>query len=452
MYTRKRLLVACLAFVGMVAVPVSAQNESGYRLTKIADIDTVIPGIDPVRRLHPNELSAPPCLSAGGYVAFLGTVRENAQKESPDGTRLSHPYTDVGNGIFLANVRKPDTVVTIALSGATAPGGGTFNALVAPFLGTTAGGVGFLAFFSSVTPSASQPPDPATVDALHLFVYDLATQKLRLALKSPLSTPQGFTLDGTGAINSAGQIVFGTLNTKKTAGGYCLFPATGTDRDITTITPGMPDGSDKPYPRLTNPQIGERGEVALGGLIEHNKPGVNYGLYLVNKAGKFAPIFEQGDPSPTGKWFMRMTSQSAAVNSTSNLVAFASSTEAFDGAFVYNMQTRRTDLVAVVNGDAPNGLGKYSQIIYDIGVNSRGEVAFVASLNPPPDAGAIGLHALFTQNARGVTRLVARTGDSFDGSTLMGFATDARCIDDTGGIAFRYVLADGRAGYAYARP
>lgn len=51
-----------------------------------------------------------------------------------------------------------------------------------------------------------------------------------------------------------------------------------------------------------------------------------------------------------------------------------------------------------------------------------------------------------------MTRLVARRGDPFDGSTLMGFATDARCIDDVGGVAFRYVLADERAGYAYARP
>ncbi len=33
----------------------------------------------------------------------------------------------------------------------------------------------------------------------------------------------------------------------------------------------------------------------------------------------------------------------------------------------------------------------------------------------------------------------------------MGFSTEARCIDDKGGIAFRYELKDGRVGIAYAR-
>ncbi|MBC7808140.1 MAG: hypothetical protein H7145_18575 [Akkermansiaceae bacterium] len=454
MKSRRNVLCIGLALVLAHASAALAQDRAGFTLIKIADVQTAIPGTQPVRRLHPSEVYPPPVVSANGTIAFWCGVREDAIKD----INSSNPYTDVGSGIFLANSARPDTVAPVALHGAPAAGGGNFDILFAPFLAAKKDGGGFLCFFGSVsTPSSETPASPPGSEP-HLFAYDLATQQLRRAITSSLRRvpPRGFDLDGTGAVNSSGRVCFGTFNEKRAQGGYYTFPVTGSERDATALTPGAPDDASALFRRLTRPQISDAGEVTWSAVIENAKRGVNYGLYWADKTGQFAPVFEQGDPAPNGRMFTVLRSKSAAINSASALIVFAAETDGSQGAFAYNTRTKRMDLVATQGGTAPDDVGTYTQIIGDVGVNGGGDVAFVATLLPlEPDPFANGrdeFQALFTQNARGVTRLVARRGDTFDGSVLTGFRTEARCIDDSGGIAFRYNLEDGRIGIAYARP
>ncbi|MBC8135770.1 MAG: hypothetical protein H8F28_07795 [Fibrella sp.] len=457
MNSRRKIFCIGLALALGNVPAVRAQDRAGYTLVKIADVQTVIPGTQPVRRLHPSRVFPPPSVSADGTIAFWCGVREDALKEAPAGAVLSNPYTDVGSGIFLANAAQPDAVVAVALHGTPAAGGGNFDILFAPFLATKKDGGGSLCFFGSVATPAGESPATPSGSEPHLFAYDLATKQLRRALTSTRRRvpPGGFDLDTTGAINSAGRVCFGTFNAKGAQGGYFTFPVSGSAQDAAALTPAAPDDVSAPFHRLTRPQISDAGEVTWSSVNVNPERGVNYGLYWMNKSGQFAPVFEQWDIAPNGRKFSRMLSQSAAINSSCNLITFAAEVDAFHGAFAYNTRTKKMELIAEYGGTAPGGIGNYTQIIGDVGVNASGTVAFAATLLPlepdPARNGTDEFQALFTQNARGVTVLVARRGDAFDGSVLTGFSTEARCIDDKGGVAFRYDLEDGRVGIAYAR-
>ncbi len=397
-------LVLALAHVSVA----QAQDRAGFTLVKIGDVQTVIPGTQPVRRLHPSLVFPPPAISADGTMAFWCGVREDAIKEDPSGAILSNPYTDVGSGIFLANAARPDTVVPIALHGSPAIGGGNFDILFAPFLATRKDGGGSLCFFGSVSTPAGESPAAPQGSEPHLFAYDLATKQLRRTLPSTHRRvpPEGFDLDATGAINSAGRVCFGTASAKGSQGGYFTFPVTGSAQDATALTPAAPDDPSAPFHRLTRPQISDAGEVTWSSVNENAERGANYGLYWMNKSGQFAPVFEQGDIAPDGRKFSQMLSKSAAINSSCNLIAFAAEVDAFHGAFAYNTRTKRMELIAEYGGAAPDGIGKYMQIIGDVGVNASGTVAFAATLLPlepdPAKNGTDGFQALFAQNARGV--------------------------------------------------
>lgn len=435
------------------------QVESNYTVTKIIDVDTPIPGSSPARSLYyPPGFPAPTLSAKGGQIAFFCGIRENKLIESPPNTKISNPYTQVGSGIFLASTAKPGMVTSIAVLGGPAPEGGTYEMFQAPFVVATSK-TGWVSFLSTVKPATI--PSPAEVPASqfpHLFVYDMAKGVTQQVAPSSTAFPaDGMAIGGDGWIDNSGNM--------------CLSGIVTTDTAPTTryITPGSKEAAGEDQVRsdtdtllsarshgFNYAEIGGGGESSCRVIRLHRESSGTTGLYITDQAGKILLVWKPGDTSPERKIIEYLEDARVWINTGCNLIAFQSRGDDQRGNYVYDIRKKRLDAVAAERLPVPDGSGTYFQILDNLGLNRAGTVAYLASVHPyEPPALAGGpdfFIAIFAQTANGNVIQAVRTGDDFDGSTFRQLEISSRCIDDQGGIVFRYRLADDRYGIAYAKP
>jgi len=221
------------------------------------------------------------------------------------------------------------------------------------------------------------------------------------------------------SLNNSGTVAFrGQLD----AGGQGIF--TGAGGAITTIA----DSSGPFTTFVVAPDINDSGTVAFVASLDVGGQGI-----FTGSGGAITTIADRRGPfdffiPPVGTFFF------ISLNNSDTVAFWAHLDRGGQGIFTGS----GGPITTIADSSGP--FQSFSKPV----INDSGTLAFAASL----DAGAVGLFI----GPDPLTDEVIRLGDPLFGSTLRGLELFDEGLNNSGQIAFRYFLDDGRIGIARADP
>ena len=216
------------------------------------------------------------------------------------------------------------------------------------------------------------------------------------------------------AINERGDVVF--LAFRKGFSSQAIFMGNGGP-----LTPVVDTATNSSFTGLGNAAINAAGRVVFQGFLREGTAG----LFVSDKS--VTDVIDTTNPNING--FL-----DPVINNNGTVGSAAFLTGGGQAAFTANARviTARTDGTSFSNID-------------NVGINNSGDVAFSATK-------AAGRDGIFVERSSDShPEAVIETGDPLFGSTVVALSIGRFSLNDSGWIAFRYQLADGRTGIALAR-
>jgi hypothetical protein len=395
--SRGLALSTFVAGILLAALPVASAPSTAVRA--VAAVGDSAPGGGQFGGFTVESLPVLAPTNSRGQVAFFAAIHR-----SPG-----------GEGFFL---RSRDRVTRIAREGDTVPGVGAlsgFGRHPIPALNES----GAVAFAAAVTGGK-------TVEGIFLS----ARSRLQpVALSGgPAPGVSSGTLSGveSPALNDRGDVAFlATVRRgRETLEAIYVREAGGRLRKV--VAQGDPAPAGGSFAGFGAPVLNNKGVVGFAAAVEGKAvPG---GIFLV-EGGKVRMLVGAGDDTPVGGIFFKFSERfslndagTVAFNAVLKDVPFAG------GLFV--IQAGRVLKVAVVGDTAPGG-GAFSHFGLWPGLNARGSLAFVASVDggPSPMAVFVGDPALVER--------IAGIGDDLPGGRLQSFGLyPLVAINNAGGVTF----------------
>jgi len=386
-----------------------------------------------------------PAINESSQTAFAASLDDTS------GGISDNSGTYRGDGVSLTQ---------IARKGQAAPGGnnGVFDSQSTPAINDM-GQTGFSAF-------VDLGDGGSTFDEDGIF-YFADTLGLMPVVRKDQSSPDGdgaFTDFSGAAFNNAGQTAFAAdlTSTANVEGIYRGDGNTLTQLARTGQTaPDGDGGNDGNFTFFNMPAINDAGQTAFSASLANTSDGFNndLGIFLSDDALGLRQIVREGEMAPDGNGdFFSLADP--ALNDAGQVV-FTASLKNTTGGATDSLGIFRDDAitdptqVARAGQMAPDGNGHFTSFT-NPAINNAGQVAFIAFLantsgQPGDDTGLYLFDDTF-----GLIQ-VARGGDDLLGSTIVGLGFvgsvgangDERSgINETGQVAYRFTLADGREGIA----
>lgn len=353
-----------------------------------------------------------------------------------------------GSGIFRTD---GVTATTISYTGQNVPGGGTFTG----FSQYNINELGQVVFQASTNPTADRVL--AVGDGVSTTVF------AREGQASPSGGGTFVYLEGA-TINDAGQVAFrAALEMSLTERGlYRAEDSTVTllarYGDAVPVTDGAQAGSNGTFNDFRGFKMNSSGLVVFGATLIGASDGSGIFSHDGSPEG-LTQVVLGGDDAPDGNGTLGGFS-APALNNAGQI--------AFRSYFMANTSGGTTDDEGIFRSDgetvlqvaregqaAPDSNGAFSSF-EDPALNSSGQIAFLATLTGTAGGSADDSGLYLFDDTLGLIR-VAREGDALLGSTITQLAfNDGNELDDNkpGGlndsaqVAYRFILADGRAGIA----
>jgi hypothetical protein len=395
--TRGLALGASVAVILLAALPVAPAPSTAVRV--VAAIGDPAPGGGQFGGFTVESLPVLAPTNSRGQVAFFATIHRGPG----------------GEGFFL---RSRDRVTRIAREGDAVPGVGAlsgFGRHPMPALNES----GAVAFAAAVSGGK-------TVEGIFLSARG-RLQPVALSGGSAPGVSSG-TLSGveSPALNDRGDVVFlATVRRgRETLEAIYMREAGGKLRKV--IAQGDPAPAGGSFAGFGAPVLNNKGVVGFAAAVEGKAvPG---GIFLAT-GDQVRMLVGAGDDTPIGGIFFKF-SERLSLNDAGTVAfnAVLKDAPAAGGQFV--VQAGRVLKVAVV-GDAAPGGGAFSHFGLWPGLNARGTLAFVASVDggPSPMAVFVGDPALLKR--------ITGIGDDIPGGRLQSFGLYPLVgINDAGGVTF----------------
>ena len=274
----------------------------------------------------------------------------------------------------------PSGVRRVAVTGQSAPGGGTFDRFSVESLPIVApiNSRGQVAFFATVLRGRAGEG----------FFLSSGTQVSKLAADGD-PAPGGGVFSGFGrhpvpALNDAGELAFAAaIAGARAVEGIFVASRRGT-RAIALAGAAAPDIPSGTFAGVDAPALNERGEVAFLATVRRGRESLE-AIYL-HAGGKSRKIVAQGDPAPAGGVFAGFGPP--ALNGKGSVVfgAVVEGRAVPGGLFIGKSGAIR--MLVGAGEDTPDG-GIFAKFSERVAVNDAGQVAFNAILKGAPIAGAI---------------------------------------------------------------
>jgi hypothetical protein len=264
-------------------------------------------------------------------------------------------------------------------------------------------------------------------------------------------------------INNAGQVAFlATYAGQFVPGG--IYMGSGDALSRVAAVGQLVPGTSIPFAGFANPPvIDDTGYATF--VAQYNQPtqSAKFGLFRGNGTD-LSLIAGRGDPAPGSNGvYSDVSGNYIAANNTGQVCFVGSISGATDGSNGRNLfcvDGSAVRIVANASTSLPGGNGSFSEFVRPL-VNENGDIAFLANL-AGTSGGTADNYGLFVKGADGSLVTVARKGDPLFGSTIAslsytgGNAGQTGLMDsfnDSGQLAFWFILADGRQGTAvYSLP
>lgn len=270
------------------------------------------------------------------------------------------------------------------------------------------------------------------------------------------STYGGFNSNN---INDHGDVAFSArvpfLNDSPFDGGIYLTDSNGTTQQVAGAGQAAPGGDGRfgsGFGGATDIALNNRGQVAFPYRLAGNSGGEesNKGIFLYSGPDNTETIARKGQTTPDGLRTITEFDRDVRINEQGHVgfSAFFDGSRSQTGLFINDgTQTRYLLGVGDTSPDG-NGIVAYTGLP---AMNDRGEVAFFATLDST-DGGLDDQHALFFANRRQEIITIARGGDPFLGSAIADLrlltSNIYNNLNNSGQVAFKFTLADGREGIA----
>lgn len=279
------------------------------------------------------------------------------------------------------------------------------------------------------------------------------------------TTSGGDTLVELGApsINDSSQVAFWA----RFAGGetFGFFLHDGVDLvEMARSGDVMPGGGRLALFDSRETMVNSSGHIALSVTLS----GASFDKAIVLATGtELIEIVRQGSPAPGGGTFVNfrpnsvvtLTDPAVSLND-SGAIAFGaqitpSTGRVVDGLYVFDGGVMSR--IAIKDQTSPDGNGTFD-FFGQPAINAQGDVVFKATLNSASPGTGSGL--FFYDASAGTLRTVIRYGTSLAGSTIGSMVflnisyqgNSANGFNDSGQVAFRYQLRDGKTGVGLATP
>ncbi len=333
--------------------------------------------------------------------------------------------TTADEGIFLAHDGRP---VLVAATGGAAPGGGTFTSFTErPSLSlNTAGTVTF-----AVTIEGGRGSE-----AVLAWSNGRLTAIAQSGARAPGVTGAAFFDFGPSAVNEAGDVAFlATLRRGREPLDAVFANLKGQLGKVAAAGDAVPGGGV--FAGFGPPAINGRGAIAFAALVEGGSaPG---GIFIA-EAGAIRRVVAAGDPLPGGGVFSRL-SERVALDDAGRLAfgAFLSQGGPRTGVFLADAGGAVT-AAAELGGQAPGG-GRFAGFGDSPALAPDGRLAFIASVD-----GGSGTTGVYTVAASGALVRVAGPGDPVgeDGKRLGAFPLNPSIAAGPGGrVSFHGGLVAG---------
>ncbi|MFT3788538.1 MAG: PEP-CTERM sorting domain-containing protein [Tepidisphaeraceae bacterium] len=256
---------------------------------------------------------------------------------------------------------------------------------------------------------------------------------------TPSPTGSNYSLFGSQAINSAGQVTFQAAVGSATSNVSSIF--TGTPGSISTVATqgGFPPTGTNSFNLfngiLAVPPASTSGQVVFGAsLTDGLTPVTNkgYGAYLYS-GGTLTTLAQNGDASPGGGGNFAFTAIPTPVMNPSGQYAFgAALTGGTAAAGLFMGSGGSLSKVALLGEAAPGG-GTYATTFASATINGSGQVVFASAIS-----GALGL---FGGSPGSLSRIMLQ-GTAAPGANGAAYASvsSGYSINDAGQIAFQSSL------------
>ena len=392
-----------------------------------------------------SNFSSTPALNDAGQAAFVGFLAGTSGGLSDD------------RGIFRGD---GGTLTQVARAGQAAPdNNGSFSDFDNPALNDA----GQAAFFGSLAGTTGGGSDNEG-----LFRGDGTT--LTQIVRRGQAAPDGngsFSFFGSPALNDAGQVAFnGSLT--GTSGGFNddsgIFRGDGTTlTQVARAGQAAPDGNGS-FSDFFSPVLNDVGQAAFVGFLTGTSGGFSDDLGFFRGDGTtLTQIVRRGQAAPDGNGSFS-DFFSPALNDAGQ-VAFNGELTGTGGGGSDNLGIFRGDgttltQVARDGQAAPTSDGTLEGVLLNLffapALNDLGQLAFLGDIDLQ-DGGSTSdeFGLFFYDDLLGLTS-VARTGDAFDGSTIIDLSfssgfnqqDEGSGLNNLGQVAYSYTLADGREGVA----
>ena len=386
-----------MAGVLVGALPAASAPSSAIRAV-VASGDSV-PGGGRFAGFTVESLPVLAPVNGKGQVAFFATLQRAPGAE----------------GVFL---RSRDRVTKIAREGDTVPGVGSLSGLgrhPIPALNES----GAVAFAAAVTGGR-------TVEGIFLAAQG-RLQPVAMAGGTAPGISSG-TLAGveSPALNDRGDVAFlATVRRgRESMEAIYVREARGALRKV--VAQGDPAPAGGTFVGFGPPVLNNRGTVGFAAAVDGKAvPG---GIFLAERE-KIRMLVGAGDDTPAGGMFFKF-SERFSLNDTDTVAFNAVLKDAPTAGGLFVAKAGRL-LKVVLVGDAAPGGGTFSHFGLWPGLNARGRLAFVASVDGAPSPMAV-----FVGDPEGVER-IAGIGDALPGGRLLSFGLyPLVAINNAGGVTF----------------
>jgi hypothetical protein len=390
-------LSAALAGILLAALPVAPAPATAVRA--VAASGDPAPGGGNFGSFTVESLPVLAPTNSRGQVAFFATIHRGPG----------------GEGFFL---RSRDRIIRIAREGDPVPGVGAlsgFGRHPIPALNES----GAVAFAAAVAGGK-------TVEGIFLSVRG-RIQPVALSGGPAPGVPAG-TLSGveSPALNDRGEVVFlATVRRgRETLEAIYVREAGGKLRKVVAQGDAAPAGGS--FAGFGAPVLNNKGVIGFAAAVEGRAvPG---GIFTAAGEG-IRMLVGAGDDTPVGGIFFKF-SERFSLNDAGAVAFNAMLKDAPTAGGQFVIQAGRVLKVAVI-GDAAPGGGTFSHFGLWPGLNARGTLAFVASVDGGPSPMAV-----FVGNP-GLVERIAGIGDDLPGGRLQSFGLyPLVAINDSGGVTF----------------
>ncbi|MDA8563755.1 hypothetical protein N9L06_04810 [Mariniblastus sp.] len=264
------------------------------------------------------------------------------------------------------------------------------------------------------------------------------------------------------AINDSGQVAFSAVLADVSGGGpfgaigVFIGDGSGTPSQVALTGEIVPDG-DGVFFSFEQPALNDLGEVAFVGDVRDTS--AFSGVFHADENSNVTQIARVGEAVPDGNGTFSGFSREISLNDAGQALffGFAENTAGIRQSNGLYIGDERSDVTQIARAGTtvPSGVGVFFDFL-NPALNENGQAAFKGIVSNIEIGDESGIYLY--DDELGLTE-VARVGDSFLGSTIinldfsgssLNLGNERSGLNDTGQVAYRFTLADGRGGIAIA--